>query len=91
MPERQDFVALGTELAELIGSLPPEKMEYLQRGLATLVHDLRQTIGIIYTADSLLLRKGDCSPEDAELMHAIDRASKRAVNILSDFSTPFDT
>lgn len=90
MPERDDFLKLGYELAELIGSLPPERMEYFQRGIATLVHDLRQTIGIIYTADSLLLRKADCIPEDAELMHAIDRASKRAVGILSDFSKPFD-
>jgi hypothetical protein len=90
MPEREDFIALGAELAELIGTLPPEKMDYFQRGIATLVHDLRQTIGIIYTADSLLLRKTDCLPEDSELMHAIERASKRAVSILTDFSKPFD-
>jgi len=90
MPEREDFLALGTELADLIGSLPSEQMDRFHRGIAALVHDLRQAIGIIYTADSLLLRKPDNSPEDAELMNAIDRASKRAVSILTDFSKPFE-
>ena len=90
MPERVDFHVLGSELSELIESQSPEKMEYFHRGIATLVHDLRQTIGIIYTANALLLRKNDNNPEDAELMQAIDRATKRGVGILSDFSQPFD-
>jgi hypothetical protein len=90
MPEREDFIALGTELAELIGTLPSEQKDHFHRGIAALVHDLRQAVGIIYTADSLLLRKTDNNPEDAELMQAIDRACKRAVNILTDFSQPFD-
>jgi signal transduction histidine kinase len=91
MPEREDFLGLGTELANLIESLPPEEKDRFYHGLAALVHDLRQAIGIIYTADSLLLRGTDLSPEDTELMQAIERASKRAVTILSDFSKPFDT
>lgn len=91
MPEREDFLALGTELAELIGTLPSEKRDYFHHGVAALVHDLRQTIGIIYTADTLLIRKLENSPEDIELMQAIDRASKRAVSILADFSKPFET
>jgi hypothetical protein len=90
MPDREDYLILGTELAELISSLPPDKMDHFQRGIARLVHDLRQTIGIIYTADSLLLRKSDHSQEDIELMQAIDRATKRAVSILADFSQPFN-
>jgi hypothetical protein len=90
MPEQEKFQELGIELANLIESLPPDEKDRYQRGFAALIHDLRQTIGIIYTADSLLQRKPEISPEDAELMQAIERASKRAVSILSDFSKPFD-
>ena len=90
MPEREDILQLGTELANLIEALPPEEQEHFIRGIGKLVHDLRQAIGIIYTADTLLLRKPELNPEDAELMQAIERASMRAVAILSDFSKPFD-
>jgi signal transduction histidine kinase len=90
MPDQAKIIELGVELAKLIDTLPAEEKEHLQNGIAGLVHDLRQTIGIIYTADSLLQRRTDINPEEAELLQAIDRASKRAVSILSDFSTPFD-
>jgi signal transduction histidine kinase len=90
MPEREDILELGNELANLIEALPPDEKELFQRRIGMLVHDLRQAIGIVYTADSMLLRKADNNPEDVELMQAIERASKRAVSILNDFSKPFE-
>jgi signal transduction histidine kinase len=90
MHNKDEVPNIGEELAALLGQLPHEERKHYQSAIARMVHDLRQSVGIIYTAETLLRRKSELTPEDIELLDAIDTASKRAMGTLTDFVKPFD-
>jgi len=90
MQPKRDFVEVWKDLASLIKTLPPEEQRRYQLNFGLLAHDLRQVIGIIYSAESILRRKKALPPEDLELLEMIRNASKRAMGLVSDFAQPFD-
>jgi hypothetical protein len=90
MQPKRDFLQVWKDLASLIKTLPPEEQRRYQLNFGLLAHDLRQVIGIIYSAESLLRRKKGIPPEDLELLEMIRNASKRAMGLVSDFAQPFD-
>ena len=90
MQPQRDFLPVWKDLASLIKTLPPEEQRRYQLYFGLLAHDLRQVIGIIYSAESLLRRKKGLPPEDLELLDMIRNASKRAMGLVSDFAQPFD-
>lgn len=91
MPNNTEILNVGKELAALIETLPKDERDRYRRGIGGLVHDLRQTIGIIFTAEQLLRESPRPISQDAELLDAINNANKRAMSILTDFAKPFDT
>ncbi len=90
MEPKRDFVQVWKELASLIKTLPPEEQRRYQLNFGLLAHDLRQVIGIIYSAESILRSRKGLPPEDLELLEMIRNASKRAMGLVSDFAQPFD-
>ncbi len=90
MQPKHDFLQVWKDLASLIKTLPPEEQRRYQLNFGLLAHDLRQVIGIIYSAESLLRRKKGLPPEDLELLEMIRNASKRAMGLVSDFAQPFE-
>ena len=77
------------EIASMINSLPPDQRQKYQRALLLFVHDLRQSLGIIYSAETLLRRK-ITEDEDIEILNMIRSANKKAVNIVTEFAQPLD-
>jgi len=90
MQKKDEVPNIGEELAVLLGQLPHDERKRYQLEISRMVHDLRQAVGIIYTAETLLRRKPDLTPDDIELLDAIDTASKRAMGTLTEFVKPFD-
>jgi signal transduction histidine kinase len=90
MQPKRDFDQVWKDLASLIKNLPTEEQRRYQVNLGFFAHDLRQVLGIIYSAESLLRRKKNVPPEDLELLEMIRNASKRAMGLLTDFAQPFD-
>ncbi len=91
MQPQNDNKEVWNDLAELINSLPLDKQRYYQRNIAMLVHDLRQVLGIVYSAEGLLRRNRKASPDDVELLDMIHKASSNALRLLTDFARPFDS
>lgn len=77
-------------LAALIDRLPPEERLHYQRQVGMLVHDLRHSIAVIFSAEALLRRKPDLTSDDLELLDAIHTASQRTIFSLTDFAQAFD-
>ncbi len=90
MLPKRDIVQVWKDLASLLKTLPPEEQRRYQLNFSLLAHDLRQVIGIIYSAESMLRRRKGLPPEDIELMDMIRNASKRAMGLVTDFAQPFD-
>lgn len=88
MQSQRDFLQVWKDLASMIKTLPPEEQRRYQLYFGLLAHDLRQVIGIIYSAESLLRRKKGLPPGYRSDM--IRNASKRAMGLVSDFAQPFD-
>jgi signal transduction histidine kinase len=86
-----DDIDIGKELATLIDTLPEENRALYRRGISKMVHDLRQTMSIIFTAEKLLRDNPKMPAEDIELLEAINTSCKRAMSMLTDFARPFDT
>jgi signal transduction histidine kinase len=91
MQNQLEMKDLGEELAALINTLPQKERRRYQRAISMLIHDLRQSIGVIFSAQTLLKRNIKATPDDLELLNAIDNASKRAMYLLTDFAQPFDS
>ncbi|MBN2148655.1 MAG: hypothetical protein JW726_14810 [Anaerolineales bacterium] len=91
MEDEEEILYAGKVLAKLIEQLPPEERGYYQRGIAGFVHDIRQSLCIIFTANALLRRKVNLSDEEIELLNAIDTANKRALFLVTDFAKPLDS
>jgi signal transduction histidine kinase len=90
MQPKRDFDQVWKDLASLIKTLPSEEQRRYQVNLGFFAHDMRQVLGIIYSAESLLRRKKNLPPEELELLEMIRNASKRAMGLLTDFAQPFD-
>lgn len=82
---------LGNELAILVNSLPPQEHQRIKQGVSHFVHDLRQSVGIILSAEKLLRRKMQSPSEDIELVDAIHTASQHIASLLADFAHPFES
>ncbi len=79
------------DLAALIEAQPEAERLRYQRHLSRLIHDMRATFGIVYSAESLFRRKYPPTPDQAELLDMVRDASKRAVGLLTEFARPFDS
>jgi signal transduction histidine kinase len=86
----QDEQQIWQDLVGMIKDLAPEERRRYMWALLVLVHDLRQNIGIIYSAEGLLRRKIGSDPQEAELLDAIHKSSQRVINLLTAFSEPLD-
>ncbi|MEW5871247.1 MAG: hypothetical protein AB1894_18390 [Chloroflexota bacterium] len=86
----EDIKPIWKDLADLIASLPPDEQTRLTTAIAWFVHELRQSIGIIYYAETLL-RRGETSSEDASaVLDSIHKANQRAIKLVTDLAQPFD-
>ncbi len=90
MLPKRDFDQVWKDLASLIKTLPPEEQRRYQVNMGFFAHDMRQALGIIYSAEGLLRRRKSLPAEDIELLEMILNASKRAMGLLTDFAQPFD-
>ncbi len=91
MQPQKEAKEVWNDLAELINSLPLEKQRYYQRNIAMLIHDLRQVLGIVYSAEGLLRRSRKDNADDLELLDMIHKSSSNALRLLTDFARPFDS
>ena len=89
MANRNQANEVWQELASLIKKLPPDQRHKYQRALLLFVHDLRQSLGIIYSAESLLRRKIS-EDEDVEILNMIRSANKKAVSLITEFAQSID-
>jgi signal transduction histidine kinase len=78
------------DLAALIEGLPAEKQERYLIAIRTMVHDLRQSMGIISSAEALLRHSMGEAPENLELLDSIHKANQRADGLVTDFARPFE-
>jgi signal transduction histidine kinase len=90
MKKEAEYKDLGKDLAALIENLPLEERRRYQRKIALFVHDLRQSLGIVFSAEAVLRRRGQIAPEDEEILNMVRDASKRAVGLLTEFAIPMD-
>jgi signal transduction histidine kinase len=90
MEPKRDYDQVWKDLASLINSLPPEEQHRYHINIGMFTHDLRQVVGIIYSAESLLRRSESLPAEELELLEMIRNASKRAIGLITDFAQPFD-
>lgn len=91
MQPQNDYKEVWKDLAELIQALPQEQQKIYQPNISMFAHDLRQILGIVYSAEGLLRRSREESPEDTELLDMIHKASSNALRLLTDFARPFDS
>ena len=91
MPPQDDPVAIWKEMATFINALPADERHYYQQGIAMVTHNIRHSLAIIFTAESLLRRKLPETPENTELLDMIRNATKRAMFLLTDMAQPFDS
>jgi hypothetical protein len=90
MQPKRDFDQVWKDLASLLKSLTPEEQRRFQVNFGFFAHDMRQALGIIYSAEGLLRRKKNIPPDELELLEMIRGASKRAMGLLTEFAQPFD-
>jgi signal transduction histidine kinase len=90
MTEPESSLEISKELAAVLNQLSPEQRQHIQQGLAELVHDLRQSIGIIFTAEVLLRRRKTVPASELELLDTINTASKRSLDLLNSFAEPLE-
>jgi signal transduction histidine kinase len=90
MELKREYDQVWKDLASLINSLPSEEQHRYQTNIGLFSHDLRQVVGIIYSAESLLRRNESLPAEEIELLEMIQNASKRAIGLITDFAQPFD-
>ena len=90
---REDQVGLDSvwdDLAVLIKSQPIELRRRFYRGIRTIVHDLIDTMGKVYSAESLLRFKMKDNPEYKELLEIMRNSSLQSVELIKDFALHFD-
>jgi len=90
MDRNEELSLAWKSMAVLLKKSPPEEYRTYRRAIAMLSHDLRQSMGIIYSAESLLRRKYESNPDDFELLDMIRTSSKRAIGLINDLADPFD-
>jgi len=90
MTDPEPGLEIGKELAALLDQLSPEEKERFRQSLAELVHDLRQSLGIIFTAEVLLRRRKTVPASELELLNTINIASKRSLDLLNNFAGPLE-
>ena len=61
-----------------------------RRAIALLAHDMRSSLGIIQSAESLLRRKYEANPDDLELLEMIGNYSRRMIDMINDLADAFD-
>ena len=86
----REFDQVWKDLASLIKSLPPEEQHRYEANLVYFAHDMRQALGIIFSAENFLRINDNLLGEDLEALNMILNASKRAIGLLTDFAQPFN-
>ena len=82
---------LWQHLAQVIATLPPQEQARFQREIAMFAHDLRQSLGSIVGAETLLRRTAPLDADATELLDVIHKATQRAVRLVTDMARPFDS
>ncbi len=82
---------LWEHLATVIATLPQEEQQRFQREIAHFAHDLRQSLGSIVGAESLLRRTVPPSEDNIELLDVIHQATQYAVRLVTEMARPFDS
>ncbi|MGE5222128.1 MAG: hypothetical protein ACM3PY_06805 [Omnitrophica WOR_2 bacterium] len=90
MPAKNEYKEVWKGLADLIDGLPAEERVRYQSNIAMFIHDLRQVIGIIYSAEGILRKTHEDNQEDVEVLDMIRRSTQRGIRLLTDFAQPFD-
>ena len=78
------------DLAKMLAELPLDEQARYLSAIGTLLHDLRQNIATIYTAEGLLRRSISESAETSDLLDIIRTSSQRAIGLVTDLAQPFD-
>jgi len=84
------FDKIWDDLSELINSQPMETRRRFYSGIRTIVHDLIDTMGKVYSAESLLRFKLRQDPEYIELLEIIRNSSRQSVDLIKDLALHFD-
>ncbi len=90
MPSKNEYREVWKDLADLVNGLPEEQRLRYQNNIALFIHDLRQIIGIVYSAEGILRKTHEDDPEDVEVLDMIRKATQRGIRLLTDFAQPFD-
>jgi hypothetical protein len=90
MATYRDLSSVWSDLAALIATLPKEERRRYIEGFHALIHDMRQNIGNIYSAETLIRRELSEKPETVELLDVIRTASQRTMGMITDLARPFD-
>ena len=88
---------LGTKfdwvgLAEIINQLPDDDNEKYIEMMLVFIHNLRQSISVVYAAEALLRRmiNNNDFENPIELLNAMQIAHQRMFNIVENMSNVFD-
>ena len=79
-------------LAEIINQLPEDENEKYLEMMLEFIHNLRQSISVVYAAEALLRRMvtNEKFENPIELLNAMQIAHQRIFNIVENMSNVFD-
>ena len=78
------------KLVDVIQSLPTENRQEVEDQIGDFIHDVKQSIAIVYSAQALLRRSSELPAGDIELLDMMQKACQRSLDILADFARQFD-
>lgn len=78
------------ELASLVESQPDEERDRMLEAIDKLVHDMRHSIGVIYTAEMVLRSNLTNNHEIIKVLDTIRKANRRQIGLVTDLAQPFD-
>lgn len=90
MPSKNEYKEVWKDLADLVNRLPEEERVRYQSHIAMFIHDLRQVIGLVYSAEGILRKIHEDDQEDVEVLNVIRNSTQRGIRLLTDFAQPFD-